>query len=206
MPLVGWSSSTFSNAGGAVDSLFKGFGEEKSGTLKAEALQLKAKGDLAEAQQYDLASSLALKNKQFAETSTGIQEAQQARSTTMQIGGQENAIAGGGFTKSGSALDILADSARQGALAKEVIGQQGLITEAGYQEQSESYNVMSSAAKDAAAQEQQMAQEEKDNSKFAAIGDFAGGLLKGAAAVATLAVAPELAPVTMGLDLLPAVH
>jgi hypothetical protein len=30
----------------------------------------------------------------------------------MQIGGQQNAIAGSGFANSGSALDILADSAR----------------------------------------------------------------------------------------------
>jgi len=181
------SSTTFGDAGGAVSDIFRGFGDLASGDLKAQALDLKARGDLAEGQQYDLASKLALQNKLFTETSTGIQQAQQARNTTLQIGGQRNAIAGSGFKESGSGLDILADSARQGALAKEVIGQQGLITEAGYQEQSDSYNIMASTAREAAASESEMAQQTRDNSTFAAIGDFAGGLLRGAATVATLA-------------------
>lgn len=180
------SSSTFADAGGAASELFKGLGDLQSGSLKAQALDLKAKGDLAESKQYDLASSLALQNEQFTKTSTEIQEAQSTRNTTLQIGGQRNAIAAGGFTNSGSGLDILADSARQGALAKEVIGQQGGITEAGYQEQSDSYNLMASTARDAAAQEQEMAQETRDAGVLASVGDFAGGLLKGAAAVATL--------------------
>ena len=46
---------------------------------------------------------------------------------------------------------------------------------------------MSSTAKNAAAQETEMAQETKDSGTMAMFGDFAGGLLKGAAAVATLA-------------------
>jgi hypothetical protein len=206
MPVTGLSSSTFSNAGGAVSDLFQGFGAEQSGDLKAQALQLKAQGDLSEAQQYDLASTLAQQNEQFTKTSTGIQEAQSQRNTTMQIGGQQNAIAGSGFANSGSGLDILADSARQGALAKETIGQQGQITEAGYEEQSQSYNLMASTARSAASQENQMADETKDASTFAALGDFAGTLLKGAAAVASLTIAPELAPATMGLDGLSAIH
>jgi hypothetical protein len=65
---------------------------------------------------------------------------------------------------------------------------------------------MANTAKDTAAAENQMADETKDASTFAGIGDFAGGLLKGAAAVATLAVAPELAPVTLELDGLAAIH
>ena len=48
-------------------------------------------------------------------------------------------IAGGGFAASGSGLDILAQSASQGALQQAVIARQGLITEAGYQEQAQSF-------------------------------------------------------------------
>ncbi len=47
-------------------------------------------------------------------------------------------MAGAGLGESGSALDILRDSASQGALTKATLGQQGLINEAGYQEQQQS--------------------------------------------------------------------
>jgi len=181
------SSTTFADAGSAASDLFKGFGDLQSGSLKADALRLKAKGDLAEAGQYDLASSLASQNEQFTKTSTAIQEAQQQRNTTLQIGGQRNAIAGGGFKESGSGLDILADSASQGALAKEVIGQQGGITEAGYEEQAKSYTMMAQTARETAAGEEDIANKTEDASMFASFGDFAGSALKGAAAIATLA-------------------
>lgn len=198
---TGISSATFSNFGGAVSDLFAGFGASKSADLQAESLRLKAKGDLAEADQYDLASSLATENEKYTETSTAIQEAQQARNATMQIGGQEASIAGAGFAESGSALDILADSARQGALAKEVLGQQGLITEAGYKEQAQSYTMMASTARATAAGEEDIANKTEEAGKISEFGDVAGAIFKGAAAVATLSVAPEAAPLTMdGLD------
>jgi hypothetical protein len=65
-------------------------------------------------------------------------------------------IAGGGFAASGSGLDILASSASQGALQQAVIQRQGLITEEGYQEQAQSYN-MESAADMAASAEKKAA-------------------------------------------------
>jgi hypothetical protein len=49
---------------------------------------------------------------------------------------------GAGFAESGSALDLLRESASQGAMTKAVLGEQGLITEAGYQEQAQSYTVL----------------------------------------------------------------
>jgi hypothetical protein len=190
---TGLSASTFSNLGGAATDLFKAFGDEKSAGLQAEGMRLKAQGDLAEAQQYDLAGALARKNEQYTETSTAIQQAQQARQTTMQIGGQQSAIAGSGFAASGSGLDILADSARQGALAQQVLGQQGLITEEGYKEQAASYDVMASTARSTAAGEEDIANKTEEAGKTAMIGDLVGGLMKGAASVATLAFAPEVA-------------
>jgi hypothetical protein len=50
------------------------------------------------------------------------------------------------LAESGSALDILRESASEGATTKAVIGQQGLITEAGYQEQAQAYTSMANAA------------------------------------------------------------
>ncbi|MGA2056924.1 MAG: hypothetical protein ABSG88_16615 [Bradyrhizobium sp.] len=188
MAITGFSSSTFSNAGGAVTDLFSAVGAEEQGQISSEATQLKAQGDIAEAQQYGLAQTLAQQNEQFTAQSTAIQ---QARSTTMQIGGQQAAQAGAGFAASGSCLDILADSASQGALAKATLGQQGLITEAGYQEQAQSYGIMQSTATQAASEEEQIAQQQQSAASTAMFGDIAGGILKGAAAIAGLAIAPE---------------
>jgi hypothetical protein len=129
------SDATFNNIGGAASDLFTGFGDNA-----------KAQGDFAEAQNYDLASELATQNEQFTKTSTAIKEAQQQRELTMTLGGQKADVAGGGFAESGSSLDLLRDSASQGALTHAVLGQQGLITEAGYTEQATSYANMATAA------------------------------------------------------------
>lgn len=184
---MGLSSTRFSDAGGAVTDLFGGIGQILKGDTSAESLDLKAQGDLAEAQQYDLAGALAKQNAQYTQASTGIQQQQQVRNTTMQIGGQKAAMSGSGFAESGSGLDILRDSAQQGALAKEVIGQQGQITQAGYEEQATSYGIMANTARQTAAGEEQIAQESKDAGIFGGVGSFIGSALKGAAAIATLA-------------------
>lgn len=153
------SNSQFSAAGTAVDDLFGGIG-----------LLYKAKGSRLEAQQYDKAAELALLNKQFAHTSTEIKETQQQRDIYKQVGGQESDIAGAGLEASGSALDILRESASQGALTKAVIGQQGLIEEAGYQEQADSYHLMAQASREAAKAD-----------TWGAVGKFAGSAIAAAA-------------------------
>jgi len=157
---------TFTFGSNAVSDIFGGIADIENADLKAKGLnisaegtRLKAMGDRAEAENYDRASTLALQNERFTEQSTAIQQAQLERNTVMQIGGQRADIAGAGFTESGSGLDILADSARQGALAKAVLGQQGLITEAGYQEQADSYTTMASTARATATGEDQIANE-----------------------------------------------
>jgi hypothetical protein len=66
-------------------------------------------------------------------------------------------VAGGGFAASGSGLDILAQSASQGALQQAVIQRQGLITEQGYEEQAQSYQNMEAAANMAASAEKKAA-------------------------------------------------
>jgi hypothetical protein len=165
-------ASTFTDLGGAVSDIF---GSENTAT----GLRIKAQGDIAESQEYDLAGQLAGQNEKFTETSTAIKEMQQERQTNMVLGEQKADVASSGFAESGSALDLLRDSASQGALQRQVLGQQGLITEAGYQQQQQSYNLMSSAAQSAAAQENSLAD------KTETLGDITGAI-KGVAAVATL--------------------
>lgn len=156
------SSSQFSAAGGAVSDLFGGLADLS-----------KASGSEAEAKQYDLAAALARQNEQFSKTSTEIKEMQQSRQIYQGISGTEAAVAGAGFAASGSALDILRDSASQGALTKAVIGQQGKIEQAGYEEQAKSYDIMAQASRDAAS-----------GDTLGAIGKFVGTAINVAAVLA----------------------
>jgi len=157
-------AGTFSALSGAVGDLFS-----------ASALRTKAQGNRIEAQSYDLAADLASRNKQFTEQSTEIKQAQLDRSIFQTIGQQKADVAASGFAASGSALDLLRDSAAQGALTKAVTGQQGLIEEAGYEEQAQSYKLMSSAARLSA-----------DAAEKSASGLNITAAIKGVAAVASL--------------------
>jgi hypothetical protein len=60
-----------------------------------------------------------------------------------------------------------------------VLGQQGLITEAGYKEQAQSYDIMQGAANYAAKAEQDLASQEKT-------AGYIGAALKGVAAIASI--------------------
>jgi hypothetical protein len=174
---MAFGSSTFSDFGGAVSDLFA------SGAHRA-----KAKGDLIEAKNYDLASDLAKQNEKFAETSTSIKQAQIERENVKMIGGQEADIASAGFAASGSALDLLRDSMQQGTLTHAVTGQQGLITEAGYTEQAQSYTNMSQAAHLAA-----------DAENRAAETSTITGILKGVAGVASIFTGGGLSSITSAI-------
>jgi hypothetical protein len=179
---MAFGSGTINDIGGAVSDLFA-VGADQS---KAAGLRLKAQGDAIEGQDYDLAASLAGQNEQFAATSTAIKQAQNDRQIYQTIGGQKADVAGAGFAESGSSLDLLRDSASQGALTKAVAGQQGLITEAGYTEQQQSYQNLSKAA-GIAVQEDNLAANAADQ---AATGAGITGILKGVATVASLFAAP----------------
>jgi hypothetical protein len=220
--------NTFSDIGGAASDLFAGFGASAKGALQAQGLRItaqgtrisaagtrisaqslrtKAQGDLAEASNYDLAGQLARQNEAYTEQSTRVQQSQLDRQITQTIGGQQASVAGAGFASSGSALDIMRDSATQGALAKGVLAQQGVISEAGYEEQAKSYDTMAAAGRATAAseisiagqtdviagqqdaiagQQDQLAAQTQQVANQQATGDFVSSLIKGVAGVATL--------------------
>lgn len=204
--------STFGAVAGAASDLFAGLGARSQSSLKAKGLgleakglRIKAQGDLAEASNYDLATELARKNEQFTVASTAIKQAQLDRSITQTIGGQRAEVAGSGLKASGSALQLMRDSAEQGSLTKQVAGSQGLITEAGYEEQAQSYTTLANAGRMAAAGEMdianetdQLAQDTRSAGKTQMFGSFISAGIKAAAAVASVALAPE----TGGLSLL----
>jgi hypothetical protein len=166
-------AGTFSSIGGAVNDIFSSYST-------AQGLKIKAQGDLAEGQAYDLGGGLARQNAQFTEQSTAIKQMQQQRELGLTLGRQAAGVASSGFEATGTSLDLLRDSAAQGALTKAVLGQQGLITEAGYKEQAQSYDIMSAAAKSTAQQEQDLA------STSQTMGYISAGI-KAVSAIASLA-------------------
>jgi hypothetical protein len=169
---MAFGQSTVSDFGGAASDLFSGF----IGGMSAD---IKAKGDIAEAQSYEMAAQLALLNKQYTVTETAVKEAQNEREVYQTISQQEAGVAGGGLAESGSALDLLRSSASQGALSHAIIGQQGLITEAGYQEQHDSYINMANALREAASEEESLG-------GLSEIGGIITGGIKAVAGIATL--------------------
>lgn len=132
---MAFGPNTLTSLSGAASDLFG-----------AEANRAKAAGDKFEQQNYDLAAHLADQNAQYTEASTRIKLAQGDRTLYQTLGGEAADVAGAGFSASGSALDLMRDSAREGALTHAVTTEQGLITEAGYKEQGDSYRNMSQAA------------------------------------------------------------
>jgi hypothetical protein len=158
------SSQTFSDLGGGVSDLFSAAGQ----TYKEQGLQF-------EQQNYQAAAGLALQNKQYVKTSTAIQQGQQERQLYMGLGRTKSELGGAGLAESGNALDLLRESAQQGATATAALGQQGLINEAGYQEQADAYTNMANAANSAI-----------KGAKLAAIGEEIGAGLKFAGSLATL--------------------
>jgi hypothetical protein len=158
--------ATFSDLGGAVSDLFA-----------AQGNKFKAAGDRAEQTNYQRAAAFSDQNAMYAEWSTAIKQHQADREIYKSLGETRADVAGAGFAESGSALDILRDSAREGAMTKAVLGEQGLITEAGYKEQADSYRTMADAAG--------MAAHAEDT---AATGAYITAGIKGLAAVATLAL------------------
>jgi hypothetical protein len=177
---------------GAVSSLFDAKAHNAKADMygiEAQADLLKGKGAKIEGEAYDRASQLALLNKDYAAQSTAIQAAQADRQITIAQGTVRANIGAGGLQESGSALDVLAMGASQGALQKEVIQQQGLISEESYQEQSDVYKKMVEAS-DVAVQGSLLAHEEHlkaaQSEKDAATGSYIGAAIKGVAGVASL--------------------
>lgn len=194
--MAGPFTSAAGDFASAAASLFAGKAAQSKAAMykvEAQADLLKGEGAKIEGENYAKAQALALTNEEYAKTSTAIQEAQASRAIYLQTGEARAAAGASGIAQSGSALDILADSARQGELQKQVLAQQGLITEAGYQEQAETYGNMVKAS-DIAVKGAQLASQEHlmaaDAEETAAKGSFITGAIKAAAGVAAIVAAP----------------
>jgi hypothetical protein len=161
---MAFGTGTIGSAGGAVQDLFA-----------ADAHRSKAQGLRIQADSYDRSAEFSEQSAQFTKTSTEIKQAQLDRDIYKTLGGQAADVAGAGFAASGSALDILRDSASQGALTKAVGSLQGLITEEGFEVQAKNYTAMGAAAR--------LAADAEDN---AADGAMWSSAFKGAAAITSI--------------------
>jgi hypothetical protein len=169
---MAFGNATFTDASSAAGDIFQGIQAKETDYLKAQ-------GDFAEASNYGLAATLAQQNEQFTETSTAIKEVQAQRAIEQGIGTEQAQISGAGFQTSGSAIDLLAASAQQGALQKAVLSEQGLITEAGYTEQAHAYQTMQQTALATGQQEEHIGNQAMQ------FGEITGAI-NAAAAVGTL--------------------
>jgi hypothetical protein len=142
-----FNTAGVSSIAGGVSDLFAAMGYKK-----------KAEGDVFEQKNYQLAATLADQNEQFTEWSTAIKESQQDRELSKSLGQTSADIAGAGLAPKGSSLNILRESASQGAQAHAVLSEQGLISEASYREQAQSYRNMAAAAQIAIDAENKAAQ------------------------------------------------
>jgi hypothetical protein len=206
---AGLFTSGVSNLGTAASDLFAGMYTAPAEQAAAEAQVamanasakadiLQGTGDVLEGQVYGEAAILAQLNAQYTERSTAIQEQQAQRSLYMNLGSQAAAAGGSGSSGGGSAAAIMRNSVEQGALNLAVIRQQGLIQEAGYEEQANAYTLQQQAAgvaaeaqNVAAAGETQAAQEYGQEAKLygeSQTGDFISAALSGVAGVAELGI------------------
>jgi hypothetical protein len=195
-------STAFGDFSGSAGDIFGGIEKnmglqiQADGTrITAEGTRLKAQGDIVEGQNYDMASTLASQNEQFTAQSTAIKNMQADRQGQLQIGATRADIAGSGFAASGSGLDILRSGAQQAALTKQVIGQQGLITEAGFDEQSKAYSNLAGYARysagvenDIAGRQDELANKQDALGSFAQTAGMVTGALKGIAGIASIAM------------------
>lgn len=132
---MAFGKGTIDDTAGAVSDLFA-----------AKAYGFKAKGAEFEKQNYELAAKFARQEEDYTAMATRIKAAQQDRDLFKSLGQTRADVAGAGFAESGSALDILRESAAQGALTKAVTEQQGLITMEGQEQEAKSYENMAQAA------------------------------------------------------------
>lgn len=151
-------------------STIQGFGAAVQDLYAASALRSKGQGLRAEAEEYTLAARLADQNAQYTKESTDIKAFQANRDIMKTVGQQQADVAANGFANSGSALDLMRDSVTQGAITVGALRNQGAVQEAGYEEQAQSYRIMTDAANQAATAADKAAHGANIAAMFAAAG------------------------------------
>lgn len=93
------------------------------------------------------AANISRQNEDLSRQSTAIKLVMQQRDLYRSIGGTQADLAGAGLAQSGSALDILRSSAQEGAMAHQLLQQQGAMDALGYEQEAQGYEAQASAKK-----------------------------------------------------------
>lgn len=101
----------------------------------AEGNRLAAQGAQAEADAYSVSAQIAGINQEQEAIAEGVKEIQMTRELDQTVGSQKATVAGHGFQSSGSAVDVMLSSYRQGYLAQQMSAMQSETTQRGYLEQ-----------------------------------------------------------------------
>jgi hypothetical protein len=118
---------------GAAESLLGGIGGFLGGSSAS-------KGASAAAQSYATAARLSMASNQ-------IKQSMVSRDLYKTLGGMRASASSSGLQMSGNVLDLIRDSARQGAISKAVVGLQGQIDYNSYMAQSSAASAQASASK-----------------------------------------------------------
>lgn len=110
-------------------------GNAVEGDARARAQEIQAQGATEEEKAYGTAGDIARRNAQLEGIVGDIQGLQQQREVRRTIGEQRAGVAAAGFASSGSSLDLLGSSLRQGYLGKQLIDTQTALSQGGYLQQ-----------------------------------------------------------------------
>lgn len=178
------SSDLFGTIGGAVSDIFGGaaqFSVAKGFKSSAEAYLGTSKIYQDQAGIYGQMADQSSVNARIAGAGQRLKEMQTEREVFKTIGGARSDIAAAGLLESGSALDVLRDSAVQGGLQMGALRATGQLEQAGYKEEALSYQAMGKAAEAASAAavgQAGMASAQAGAAKKSGIGGILGGALK----------------------------
>lgn len=151
--------------GGAVSSIFSGIGSGMA-----------ADNSRRSADEYRNASTAIENDKRLVDMGNRVKEFQANRTLENAVGSTQASIAGNGFAASGSGLDLLRESATQGAINVSTTGVQDQMQLNDMEQKAQAYNTEAANA-DETAKAQDLAAE----------GSFIGSAFKAVGAVANLA-------------------
>lgn len=103
-------------------------------------------GQLVAAGGYSKAAKFAGENAALTARMTDIEIQQSERQAYQLVGGTQADVAAGGFSLSGSAIDILKSNAQQASLSTQLLANQGLIEQNAYLAQEAQYGAMATAS------------------------------------------------------------
>lgn len=119
----------------SVNDLLGLKGKEEEYKAAAEGARYTSKGAALEAEAYGLAAGSAEQSAADEALLEQVREVQIATQVDQTLGDIKASVAGGNFQQSGSAIDILASSTRQGYLSQQISGYQSVQTQRGFLEQ-----------------------------------------------------------------------